>query len=68
VRFICGFASKQPKKYKMIGHADGELSLITLDALKVEFSYTLANLLNEDEELSVGTFSPFGMNFAVGTT
>ena len=51
----------------MIGHADGELCLITLDSLKVEFSYTLANLLNEDEELTVGSFSPFGMNFAVGT-
>jgi hypothetical protein len=68
VRFICGYNSKQQKKFKMIGHADGELCLITLDALKVEFSYTLENLLNENEELSVGTFSPFGMNFAVGTT
>lgn len=50
----------------MIGHADGEINLITLDALKVELSYKFD--LDEDEELSVGTFSPFGLNFAVGTS
>jgi hypothetical protein len=51
---------------RLIGHADGELKFMTIDALKVELIYKLP--LQEDEEVSTGTFGPFGINFAVGTT
>ena len=50
----------------MIGHADGELKFVTLDALKVEFIYKVQ--LQEGEELQAGCFSSFGQNFAIGTT
>ena len=66
VRFICGPSGKQARKHRIVGHANGELTFVGLDALKVEFSYKIDLL--QGEELSAGAFSPSGLNFAVGTS
>lgn len=66
VRFFCGYQSNKQKKFRLIGHALGELKLVTLDALKVESMFKME--LQQGEELTTGAFNPNGMNFAVGTS
>jgi hypothetical protein len=50
----------------LIGHALGELKLITLDNLKVESIFKIELL--KGEELTTGAFNSNGLNFAIGTT
>lgn len=66
VRFFCGYQSNKQKKFRLIGHALGELKLVTLDALKVESMFKME--LQPGEELTTGAFNPNGLNFAVGTS
>lgn len=66
VRFICGYQSNKQKKFRLIGHAQGELKLVTLDSLKVESIFKMD--LQKGEELTTAAFNQNGMNFAVGTS
>lgn len=50
----------------MIGHANGYIKLISINALKVNSIYRIA--LQEDETITCGVYGPNGQNFAIGTS
>ena len=53
-------------KFSVIGHQGGLLRLLNIESLKVDSSYKLP-LLSEDEILTAAVFNPNGINLAVGT-
>jgi len=50
----------------MIGHCNGFIKIVSIQALKVTSVYKIN--LEEGEMLTCGVYSPSGHNFAVGTT
>jgi len=50
----------------MIGHENGFIKIVSIQALKVTNIYKVA--LEDGEVLTCGQYSPSGHNFAVGTS
>ena len=50
----------------MIGHANGYIKMISINALKVNSIYKLS--LHEDETITCGVYGASGHNFAIGTS
>lgn len=64
VRFVT--SSPKDKKSRMIGHESGYIKIISIQALKTTSIYKIN--LDEGETLTCGTYSPSGLNFAIGTS
>ena len=63
MRFV---ASAPRDKNRMIGHVNGYIKIVSINALKVNSIYKVA--LEEDETLTCGVYGPSGHNFALGTS
>lgn len=59
-------SSPKDKKNRMIGHANGSIKIVAINALKETSLYKVD--LEEGETLTCGVYSPSGHNFAVGTS
>ena len=61
------FVASAPRdKSRMVGHANGYIKMISINALKVTNIYKVA--LDEDETITCGVYSQSGHNFAIGTS
>ena len=61
------FVASAPRdKNRMIGHANGYIKMISINALKVSSIYKVA--LQDGETISCGVYGPSGHNFAIGTS
>jgi len=54
------------KRFKIVGHLNGYLKLVSTENLKVEKVFKVSLL--DDEQLTVAAFSPSVMNFVMGTS
>ena len=63
---VCFVASAPRDKSRMVGHANGYIKMISINALKVTSIYKVA--LGEDETITCGVYGPSGHNFAIGTS
>jgi len=50
----------------MIGHSNGYVKIVSINALKVNSIYKVALL--EGEAITCGVYGPSGFNFAIGTS
>ncbi len=64
VKFVA--AAPKDKRNRMIGHQNGYLKVISINALKTSSIYKVN--LEDGETLVCGVYSPSGHNFAVGTS
>lgn len=64
VRFVA--SAPKDKKNRMIGHENGFIRIVDINALKVKNIHKVA--LEDGETLTCGVYSPSGHNFCIGTS
>ena len=64
VKFVA--SAPKDKKNRLIGHENGFIKVVNINALKTTNIYKIA--LEEGETLTCGVYSPSGHNFALGTS